>query len=368
MSTTGTKHICTLKGLKALVALLVPFVLCGVVASAHATDSGESGQCNSVGDVEFICGLGNVEDMVQVPGRSWIIGAGSHFSMYVINTETREWYPMEITTLSQAGSTEFDGCSVAWPAAGDYTHGIALRTEPGGAHELYVVNHGTRESVEVFDVDLSADVPAIVWKDCILMPENSAGNAVAPLPGGGIAVTVSLDGNDPESFEKMMAGELSGFVLEWLPESGWRRMEGSELSANNGIESTPDGKLLYVAAFGTGEVVRMSRGASGAITHKAVVQTPFDLIDNVRWSPQGTLMATGHNGTVEEGVDCLRFETVCSQDYGFVEIDPDDLRILKVVNKEGTSEFGSASTVLQVADEYWLGTFRGNRVGILTAD
>ena len=195
------------------------------------------------------------------------------------------------------------------------------------------------------------------------------GNSVAPLPGGGIAVTVSYDGADPEHMKKVKAGEITGYVLEWQPGSDWQRLNGSELSANNGIVATTDGKLLYVADFGNGRVVEMSRDGAGEVTSRQVLKTPFDFIDNIRWSPNGTLLVAGHGGTVEEGAACIEsYESICDQDYGFVEVDPEGLQILKVVEKDGSPEFGSASTVIRVADEYWIGTFRGDRLGRMTVE
>ena len=344
-----------------LLALLTPPVNAGGEPSASVESAAD---CAPIHGVEFICGPRNVEDMVQLPDSPWIIGAGTGWDIYAINAQSKDWFPMEITHIQHSDSPEFTGCPAQRPAEGNVNHGIGLRVNPDRADELYVVNHTTRESVEVFDVVLSDDGPALHWKGCMVMPGKAFGNSVAPLPEGGIAVTITVEVSNPDAMADFVAGRVSGYVLEWYPDTGWRYMEGSEIPGNNGIEITSDGKRMYVGGYGDGTVVRFSLDDDGAILAKDQVKIPFDRADNIRWSPSGTLLVTGHNGTIEESSACtVSNDTICGQDYGFLEMDPESLEILKVVHKKGTPEFGSATTTLQVDDEYWVGTFRGDRVG-----
>ena len=48
-----------------------------------------------------------------------------------------------------------------------------------------VVHHGLRESIEVFDLDVSRKDPALTWVGCVVAPESATLNAVAPLPWAG---------------------------------------------------------------------------------------------------------------------------------------------------------------------------------------
>ena len=98
-------------------------------------------------------------------------------------------------------------------------HGLYLKPGRGAVHTLYVVHHGTRESVEVFEVDARATPPALTWIGCA--PELSTigpGNGVAALPEGGFAVTSGKTGD----------------VWQWQTRSGWSQVPGSEGSAPNG--------------------------------------------------------------------------------------------------------------------------------------
>ena len=49
-------------------------------------------------------------------------------------------------------------------------HGIDVKLRPDGRTELYVVNHGGNESVEVFEVDLDADRPSLKWIGGVRLP------------------------------------------------------------------------------------------------------------------------------------------------------------------------------------------------------
>ncbi len=349
------------------------WVLMTLVLAACGNSSNEAGHpasvesttgCSPINGVEFVCGPRNVEDMVHLPDSHWIVGAGTGFDIYAINAKSKEWYPMPISFVEESDSPEFNGCPGPRPVEGNVNHGIGLRVNDDRAHELYVVNHTTRESVEVFDVVFADDKPALLWKGCMVMPGKAYGNSVVPMPGGGIATTITVEVSDPRSLEEFMAGRASGYNLLWYPDSGWRYMEGSELPGNNGIEVSDDGKTMYVGGYGDGSVTRFSLGDNGAIIAKETVTIPFDRADNMRWSPDGTLFVTGHNGSIEESSACVvNFDTICGQDYGFLEMDPESLEILNVIEKEGTPAFGSSTTVIEVNGEYWIGTFRGDRVG-----
>ena len=54
------------------------------------------------------------------------------------------------------------------------------------------MGHGAREAIEVFDVAVGADGPALTWKGCVLVPEGLAANSVAAFADGSIVATVLL--------------------------------------------------------------------------------------------------------------------------------------------------------------------------------
>ena len=112
-----------------------------------------------------IRGLNNAEDMVQIGDTKWVLAGNlgdrswKTGGLYLIDSETLEWKEAEF---------DFSG-----PPAEGYEestdpglfslHGIAVKAIGENKFEIYAVNHGGRESVEVFDLTVNDDDPAIVW-------------------------------------------------------------------------------------------------------------------------------------------------------------------------------------------------------------
>jgi len=253
-----------------------------------------------------------------------------------------------------------------------FVHGINVRLRDSGVHELYAVNHVGRESVEVYDLDSNQPVPILRWKGCIPLPESLFGNAVSPLPNGGLVISISYDSTDPKLMEKMMAGEKTGHALEWFPAQGLSKVPGSELSVNNGIETSADGEWLYINSSGRGELTRMPRSGvetfqSGALGCKTIKVPPLSMPDNIRWTPDGTLLVAGHTQTLEHASACVGHDdAVCELDSAIVEIDPLSMEIINVVSRSRTPVFGAVTSAIRIDDTLWLGTLRGNRVGYMT--
>ena len=71
-----------------------------------ATVSAEGDNCDAVGELGFVCGMQNAEDLVQVPDTHWIIASGMApgASIYLIDSRLKSWsvlYPGEIPRIQQ---------------------------------------------------------------------------------------------------------------------------------------------------------------------------------------------------------------------------------------------------------------------------
>ena len=71
-------------------------------------------------------------------------------------------------------------------------HGIDVAARPDGVSELYVVNHGWRESVEVFEIDVAGARPTLRWIGAAVLPASAVGNDVAAVDGGGFVVSINV--------------------------------------------------------------------------------------------------------------------------------------------------------------------------------
>ena len=330
--------------------------------------------CDPDAGLTFICGLTNAEDLVPVPGTPWIVASGiaegdrndGHIDLVNAHDRTvRVLLPGHI--LYRQDTATYGGCP-GKPDEMQFTaHGLDLRAGAGSAHTLYVVHHGERESIEVFDLEAGAAVPALTWVGCVLLPRGALANGVAALPGNAFAATKFIGTDDPKWMDKLTAGEPEGGVLLWRPETGWEDLPGAAaISADNGIAASPDGRAIFVAGTGDETVVRLS--LDGKPGMRAVIRTGFRT-DNLRWGSDGFLYDAGARDTVPDLMACApNTKQRCTGPFSVLRIDPVTLQTREVVHHPGSPNFGAASTALRIGNEYWLGTPHGDRIAIAPAD
>src|SRR5207248_7132771 len=143
----------------------------------------------------------------------------------------------------------YDSCPGPIGSEGDRfrAHGLYLRPGPNAVHTLYVVHHGDRESIEVFEFDTRAKPPTLTWIGCAVAPDPIGLNSVVGLADGGFITTNFANrGADAAAFTRIMAGEINGELWEWHTDSGWKKVPGSEAAGPNGIEISNDLKTLYI--------------------------------------------------------------------------------------------------------------------------
>lgn len=314
--------------------------------------SGGPASCAPAGDLSFVCGLANVEDLLPVDGGRWLV-AGSYkqgsAGLYLIDPSAKTARGAMLSLASKPDPI-YAGC-----AAPDLklltTHGLDVVPGSGGTSTVLAVNHGGRESIEVFR--LNAAQGSAQWVGCVILPPGTSGNSVAALPKGGFAVTKFLDPGDKQAFQHIMAGEVNGVVYLWTPGKGFSEVPGTQLSGDNGIAASPDGKWLYVNAYGSREVYRVPLSGKG---ERSSVKVDFNP-DNLRWAPDGGLFVTGQfiNPQAPPGANARH-------GWATVRLDPQTLETTLLVKEPGLAEFDDATSAVQVGQTLWFGTFRGDRV------
>jgi hypothetical protein len=353
-----------MKAILALGMALLVMAAAGVVQPAAAEEP-----CDPVGSLGFVCGPLNSEDLVQVPGTAWIVAsgmdggkAGTRGSLHLVDSVDKIW-----RTLFPDGDPQvrwdrqtYGDCPNPPDLAKFSAHGLNLRPGPNGTSTLYVVNHGGRESIEVFALDAKPGEPTVVWIGCVVMPPHTWPNSVAPLSDGGMVVTDMFDPADPKVSEKLAAGADTGAVYEWHPHQGFTLVPGSRMSGNNGIEVSRDGKWIYVAAWGSKAVVRLARG--GGAAKRDVLPAGF-LVDNLRWAPDGKLIVAGQNVPAGEVFACFQSAVPrCTQPWRIDRWDTAAMTLTPLASKPGNPEFGDATVGLQIGSDMFVGTFRGDRI------
>jgi hypothetical protein len=330
---------------------------CALVAEAQQA-------CEPSGDVGYVCGVKNPEDLVLVPGTPWIVSSGmaEGAGFYLVDSRTGN---VEVLPFEAQHDPMFAGCVTPPTPQSLNTHGLSIRANGPGRAKLHVVGHGAREAIEVFDVDTTAAQPALTWRGCVPMPEGLAANSVASFADGSLVATVLF--MPGKTFADSVARRPTGAVFEWSPgDPKFTLVEGTELPANNGIEVSADGREIYVASSGLQTIVAFSHSnpARQLRTTRPLPFTP----DNVHLGADGRLLTAGMANDVPE---CggppgpqhdLTKLAACPRPTIAVAIDPATMRDTVIATTTADAKFSNATMVLTAAGQAWIGTFSGDKI------
>ncbi len=362
-------------------------VLAGGVAPASAGQQHPTPTAELSG---FITGPTSPEDIVAVPRSNLAVvsalaedplaqGAGS--SLYTIDAATRH-----TTELWPGGEW-----SVAWnrglysscPGAPDpdvaSPHGINIETRRDGTHDLYVVNHGGREAIEIFNLDLRTGKKSsgkkkgankLTWIGCVPMPTGTFANGVAPLPrGDGLLATDFFDPTKSDPFSQIFVNDPpTGSLMRWEPATGWSEVPDSAMYGPNGVVVTRNGRTAFVAEWGRDRVHRIplttTRAHKRSSVGRAVADVPL-MPDNLRVSASGDILVTGQAFTVENVRACQENDLAnCPTGLGVYTLDPKRMKVT-TVHESNPADFRAPTVATPVGDELWVGAVKGNRIAVL---
>jgi hypothetical protein len=317
--------------------------------------------------VEFVEGIYSAEDLARVPGTRWLVASGMagpdcQGHLYAVDTERLEATEIFPDRGFVEPRPEAYGEHPP-PDLSDFSAvGVGLRPGEDGVHTLYVVNHGARAGVEVFSIDATGEIPSATWIGVIPYRQGVLGNAVTPLAGGGILATNYMSTEDPDALAKVLAGEDTGNVHEWHPDSGWADVPGTEVCSANGVDASPDGKWCFVAAWATRRFVRVSRGA--ATVARDEIDVPSILPDNVKWAPSGRVLVTGQESDAKTVFDGVYSSATYDVPLRVFAIDPESLEAEELFRFEQPGGFGTAATALEVGESIWVSSARSDRIAV----
>jgi len=304
--------------------------------------------CDPAGEVRFVCDMISPEDIAVIPDADWAIVSGAQeggriHAVHVRDKTAEILFPAD-GAVERLDATTYPTCPGALRDGEFRAHGLYLKARTAGPHTLYVVHHGTRESIEVFEVDAGVSPPGLAWVGCVPALSSLSLNSVVALPEGGVATTSAPTDN----------------VWEWHTTTGWRPVPGSDGTAPNGIEISPDGRWLYIAGWAEEKMTRISRGRT------PVEREEIDLgfrPDNLRWSAGGVILAAGH--TDRDGNSITNPRAPLTETSNVAAIDPETLEVRRILVQPALDGFVASTTAVQVGDELWLGSYRGDRMAYL---
>jgi hypothetical protein len=332
---------------------------------AAATAAAQPASCAPSGGLTFICGVTNPEDLVLVPNSRWMLASGMApgSGLHLVDTRAKtvkNLYAAGAAT-TRADKTRYAGCPGPLDPKLALLHGLSLRTAPGGRYTVYATNHGGRESVEVFELDAGGTAPSATWIGCVLAPGKMAFNSVAAFTDGTLVATVLI--TPDKTFADAFAQRLTGVVMQWTPGSpAFTAIPGTELSANNGIETSPDDREFYVASTTTKRIVAFARNTPGKPLRTAQLKEFGP--DNVRWTADNRLITAG---MIDDEASCggppkdeagIR----CPRGYVVVTIDPKTMAVTEIARGPATPSFTGTAIAMQTGNELWLGSFFADRL------
>ena len=349
--------------------ICVPLMLTMAALSSSVLHAANE-DCEPSGEYRFICGLQNAEDLVLVPGTKWIIASGMSptAAIYLIDSEQKTWselYPADAPLARQDMAT-YGACPGSPDPNSFVTHGLNLRPGKDGHSTLYVVGHGGREAIEVFDVDASGSTPELTWVGCVMTPDGMEANSVASFADGSLVATIPL--HTGKTIGDAMAGELTGAVYEWSPgDSGFTKIAGTELPYGNGIEVSPDGEEIYVVSSGAFTFNAYSNSNPAQVLR---VSEPMAFVpDNLHRADDGRLITAGlvvdspACGDVSgpEEFDLAEFAS-CPRPFVVRAIDPKSMAGRDIARGPANARFSNITMALPAGGELWIGTFAGDRI------
>jgi len=344
----------------AFLALAAP-----AAAQAERPVAKGTGDCAPSMGLNFLCGLNQPEDILQIGTSKWLVasGMGKGGGISLIDTAANTARPL-YTGQSRPDRKLYPDCATPPDVSVIDTHGLVLRPRAvTGTYHLYAVTHGPFESIQVFALDARGDVPVLAWTGCVKLPTDFRANSVTATSDGAILVNVQLRGGLTGA--DFISGRITGGVYEWKPsDKKLRLLPGTEHPGNNGIELSKDEREFYVAVSGTQTVVVYDR----ADTSKPVrqVRTPWFNLDNIHWSGD-RLIAAGMmfdepacGGTRKQILDA-KDDLACHRGWVAAQLDPVAMDWKILAYGEPNPAFGGIATALVIGDTLWMGSYQMDR-------
>lgn len=329
--------------------------------------------CEAAAGITPDCRFQNPEDLVVSPQGGFILVSqmgdmegevpGNLVSLAPATGEIQVLFP-------EAGAEQFQpaegwGDAACPPPSVFAPHGIDIERLDNGVDALYVINHGGRESIEMFEVLEFADAVQLVWRGCVVAPDDGFFNDLVVLRNGDFWVSQMFPRHANVIFTALrmqFTGYAPGYAHHWSPASGFARIPGTDAKFANGIEKSADERHLFLNSYFGDEVLKVDT-VTGTRLGSAAAPGP----DNLAWSPTGELLVAAHLASISDSVACLDVdEGNCGFGFQVIAVDTDTMTPRVLLEHEGPP-MGAATVALPFGDAVYLGTFAGDRIARVDA-
>ena len=237
-------------------------------------------------------------------------------------------------------------------------HGIDLMERKDGRFQLAVVNHYPSESIEMFELVLSADDAQweLVWRGCIDVPDQYYFNDIALKDDGGFFAShmYSRDIIMEEWLITSLFKSNSGHIVEWT-DGFFKKLDSSEGSGPNGISLDRSSNMLFISYNQGDQLVKFDLSINEKI-NTYFVQSPDNifLTGNSAWF-------TSLDFQPNDAGNCIEREA-CSLPFSIYEIDKNSFK-LKNEYSFSKTVFGLPTIAIPMSDKIYMGSFHSDRLG-----
>src|SRR5262245_24354694 len=143
---------------------------CVTIVGSQSIGHTQSAGCAPSGGLTFICSVQNPEDLVSIPNTRWLVASGMAPGSGLHLVDTRLKMVRSLYAVGAASSrpdrTRYGSCPGPLDPKAAVLHGLSLRPAEDGRYTVYATNHGGRESIEVFELEINGGAPAATWIGC----------------------------------------------------------------------------------------------------------------------------------------------------------------------------------------------------------
>jgi hypothetical protein len=325
--------------------------------------------CTAKENARPICKFTNPEDIVALPGDQAILigeyGASAEVSGRLVVFELESEKQHTVYRGEQGKGTAEAGWgdpSCAEPPGKAFnSHGIDLIRRDDGRLQLLVIQHGSREAVELFEVMGAGTEWQVEWRGCVPSPPNASLNSVAAISNGDFFTTQMIPLEPHIDLRQGIPRHITGHAFAWSQsEAAFRKIGGTDGAMPNGIVVSPDGRFIYMNATAENSVRKVDV-ASGRELGRAMVHTP----DNARWAPDGRVLISSlaEGLTGKDLADCMSIKQgACTIPFKIVVLDPESMTIVETLYASDGAPMGAGTVGLQVGTDLFIGSFHGDRI------
>jgi hypothetical protein len=322
--------------------------------------------CEAVGDIRPVCGMQTPEDIAALDDNRHLLLAhfgGMHDatgSLSLFDTQTEQvtpLFPLADEVVNTAGA-DWGDADCKPPSTQKFSpHGTHLHQLADGRWRYLVVNHGGRETIEMFELlDAGAD-STLAWRGCMSPAPETYMNDVVGLSSGDLIYTRMF--HNAGTLEQLLSavGKNTGDLWRWNQETGLRVLPGTEANQPNGIEIAPDERHVFANMYFTRQLWKVDVDTGEVV---ATAEVPSG--DNSAWGSDGRLWVVTHTDSIPNLLSCFeRQEEPCGAGFEVIAVDPETMATESVFSHRG-APMGAATVAVPQAGRVYMGSFVGDRL------